>query len=357
MVIGQGVQAYSLVQATVRALYADLLSTQDWDALIQAPDQDAVLTFLSKTTYAPYLQIDRSLLTPRRTVYQIRWHLAGVYAKLIRISKEPGRSLLTQLWHHYEVDNIKGALRGVEAGVSWDQVLHLLYPMGKYIEVDVADLEKMVRAPSVARAVQVLQGTSYYDIMAHALTRYHEEQNLFPLEVALDLGYRRNLWESIDQLHGHDREMALRTVGTALDNDNLLWAIRYHVYHHMSEAEIVNYTLPLGYEVEDADIRAIARGEDVASVVFRIHPDLREQLQGVTLESGEGLGKLEEALSRLLLTRCRKMFIGSPFHIGLPLAYVWLNEYEIRDLTVVVEAKASGLSPDVWESMLLMPTL
>jgi vacuolar-type H+-ATPase subunit C/Vma6 len=215
----------------------------------------------------------------------------------------------------------------------------------------------MVRAPDVAHAVETLRGSYYYDILSHALTRYEEEQNLFPLEIALDLGYRRDLWDHIYRLHGLDREMALKTVGTVLDNDNLLWAIRYRVYHHLSEVEIINYTVPIGYEVEDADIHAIAHGENIGRVVFRIHPELREPLQGVALESGEGLEKLEDELNRLLLTRCRKLFVGSPFHIGLPLGYVWLNEYEIRDLTIVVEAKASEIAPEIWKPMLLMPAL
>lgn len=357
MGIGSGVQAYAMVQATVRALYADLFSTDDWDALIQTPNYDGVLAFLNRTLYASYLQIDRPLLTPRRITYQIRQHLADVYAKLIRIMPEPGKLLMRQLWHHYEVDNIKVALRGVEAGSSWEQVLHLLYPMESYIEVDLDDLARMVDAPDVPHAIEALRGTYYYDILDHALARYVEEQTLFPLEVALDLGYRRDLWVCINQLRRRDHQMALATVGTALDNDNLLWALRYRVYHSLSEVEIVNYTLSVGYEVADADIRAIARGEDIGSVIFRIHPRLREMLQGVDFDSGPGLGKLEAALNHMLLSRCRKMFLGSPFHIGLPLAYVWLNEYEIRDLTVVIEAKASGVPEAMWEPMLLMPAL
>jgi vacuolar-type H+-ATPase subunit C/Vma6 len=355
MAPSQGVHAYALVQATVRALYADLLSEQAWASLIQTPDRAAMLTFLNRTVYAPYLQIDQALLTPRRIAYQIRLHLADVYAKLIRITPEPGKSLLRQLWHHYEVDNIKVALRGVETGASWNQVLHLLYPMEKFTEVGIEDLERMVRSPNVPHAVTSLKGTYYYNSLDHALARYEEEQNLFPLEVALDLSYRRDLWGIIDRFRSHDRAMALRTVGTVLDNDNLLWAIRYRVYHHLSEVEIVNYTLPVGYEVADSDIRAIARGDDIGQVVFRIHPELRASLQGVTFESGQGLRRLEMALERLLLERCRKVFLGSPFHIGLPLAYVWLMEYEIRDLTVVIEAKASGMAAEVWAPMLLMP--
>ena len=351
-----GVMAYSLTQATVRALYSDLLSPTTWEALIRAQGYDATLGVLGDTIYGPHLEIDRPLLTPRRTVYQIRRHLAEVYEKLVRIAPDAARPVIGELWHHYEVDNIKVTLRGVEAGASWDQVLHLLYPMDKYVSVSVEMLERMVYTGTIHRAVEVLQGTPYYAILDHAMTRYEEENSLFPLEVALDLGYRRDLWASIFRLSRRDREMALKTVGTVLDNDNLLWAIRYRVYHHLSEVEIINYTLAIGYQVKEADIHAIAHGASIADIVFRIHPELQDDLRGVSFESGEGLARLEQALLRLLIARCRRMFLGSPFHIGLPLAYVLLSEYEIRDVTVIVEAKASDVSSEVFAPMLLMPT-
>ncbi len=357
MSIGLGVQAYALAQATVRALYSDLLSQAQWDDLIRTSDYDGVLALLSKTVYGATLQIERSLLTPRRAAYQIRFHLADVYAKLIRITPPQARSVLTTLWHHYEVDNIRVALRGVEAGATWDQVLHLLYPMPRYVEVTLERMEKMVRSGSVTGAVSVLRGTQYHSLLNHALTRYEEERSLFPLEVALDLGYRRNLWDVVHSLGKQDREMALKTIGMVLDIDNLLWALRFRVYHHLSEVEIINYTLPMGYEVADDDVRLIARGGDSAQAVFRAYPELRESLRGMSFSTGEELGKLEQALLRSLIARCRQMFVGTPFHIGLPLAYVLLNEYEIRDVTLLIEAKAAGTPSSVFVPMLLMPSI
>ena len=38
-------------------------------------------------------------------------------------------------------------------------------------------------------------------------------------------------------MKGRDHEQALRTVGISLDVDNLLWAIRYRVYHQLSSQD------------------------------------------------------------------------------------------------------------------------
>jgi vacuolar-type H+-ATPase subunit C/Vma6 len=37
-------------------------------------------------------------------------------------------------------------------------------------------------------------------------------------------------------------------------------------------------------------------------------------------------------------------FVGDPFHIGLPLAYLVLSDLEIQDLTVLIEAKSAQVA-------------
>ncbi len=354
----KGLKAYALVNATVRALYSMLLEPETWSALIQAQSFDAVLSVLSKTVYGPHLHIDRQVLTPRRTVYQISWHLTNVYRKIIRLTPEPGRELLIQLWQLYEVDNLKAVLRGVETGASWNQVRYLLHPIpDQHVTLTESDMETVLHSEDMATAIHHVRHTPYYDTLAHALERYQTEKNLFPLEVALDLDYRRQLWQTVNQLKGLDHEQALRIVGTLIDVDNLLWAIRYRVYHHLSVEEIINYTLPFGYRVQDADIQAIAEGQDIKQVMQRVYPELTlsdlpwtESLTDIP--SGQGLPALEQALAQHIIKLCRKTFLGYPFHLGVPLAYLQINEYEIKDLTVLIEAKASRLPQHIFTPML-----
>jgi len=350
--------AYALIHATTRALYSQMLSAPVWNTLIHAPDFDTLLSELTKTVYGPYLQLDRQLLTPRRVVYQVKCHLAHIYTKLIRIAPDPAKQLLRQLWLVYEVDNLKAALRGIETGASWEQVLFLLSPIPSHASLSAADMETMVRAGDVVRAVERLKNTRYYDTLAHALERYQTEHNLFPLEVALDLDYRRELWQSIQQLSDEDRKYALQIVGTALNVDNLLWALRYRLYHHLSEEEIINYTLPLGSQITSDHIRAIAVGENLGEVVAQIYPKLPAQILNALNTGAEGLRTLELALQRHIVKICRSVFIGYPFHIGIPLAYLQLNTHEIRDLITVIEAKASQMPASTFVPLLeLYPLL
>ena len=347
------VSGYSQTQAVVRARYSTLLDANDWTALVECRDLDTLISLLSKTAYAPYLQIASEQLTARRLEYQIRWRLARDFEKLMKLTPEPGRQVIVSLWRSYEVDNLKAALRGVETGASWDQVRHLLSPMAADITLSMGLLEGMVRSGSVALAIERVAQTPYYPTLVHALERYYTEHNLFPLEVALDLEHRRDLWRSVQVLSGRDHDEALRLVGTILDNDNLMWALRYRVYHRLSEQEIVNYTLPFGYKVRDEDIRAIAVGEDVQQVILHLYPQLGDLGPLPDLGTG-GLRLLEHFQQTRLAELCRATFARSPFHVGLPIAYLLLCEIEIRNLTTAIEGKASGLAPEVFEALLVL---
>jgi vacuolar-type H+-ATPase subunit C/Vma6 len=46
-------------------------------------------------------------------------------------------------------------------------------------------------------------------------------------------------------------------------------------------------------------------------------------------------------------------FVGDPFHIGVPLAFLVLSDLEIQDLTVLIEAKSSGMSEEDFQPYLL----
>jgi vacuolar-type H+-ATPase subunit C/Vma6 len=110
----------------------------------------------------------------------------------------------------------------------------------------------------------------------------------------------------------------------------------------LSEEEIINYTLAFGYHLSDEDVRAIAAGVDIAHIVEKIYPSL-ENINSLVQSPQHGLPILEMLIQRLLADQCRAVFTGYPFHIGLPLACLVLTELEIRDLTVLIEAKSSQM--------------
>src|SRR5215213_11608224 len=357
-----GVTGYAAISARVRAMYADLLTPQDWARLNDSPDFPTLFSSLKTTAYGPYLEgLKDKEITSKRVINQVKRKLADAYYSVIQMAPENTRPLVKQLYRYYETGNLKAVLRALvtvstwktDETSLWDRVRDVLFPLGA---ASTLPAQAMIESGNVATAVDLLRGTPYEEALSFAMKRYSAEQNLFPLEVALDLSYWRRLWSEAKKLAGQDREQATKIIGSLLDMNNLMWAIRYKVYHKLSEEEIINYTLPFGYRVQDSDIRAIAAGADVASVINRVFPGIPDV--NALLENPQaGLPKLEVLLKRQVIKQCLAAFVGNPFHIGIPLAFLVLSDIEVQDLIVLIEAKSSNMPEDEYRPFLLKADL
>ena len=119
------------------------------------------------------------------------------------------RPILKQLYRYFEVQNLKAILRAVIIDPSWERAQDVLFPMG---EMTVLPAQAMLESGSVGAAIELLQNTPYYDTRLAFMKRYSAEQNLFPLEVALDLYYWRQLWSEAKKLPGQDRVQATKII-------------------------------------------------------------------------------------------------------------------------------------------------
>jgi V/A-type H+-transporting ATPase subunit C len=355
-----GVSGYAAISARVRAMYSSLLSPADLARLSDAADFPSLMAQLKSTAYGPYLEsLKDKDVTPRRVLSQIKNRLADSYTSVIGMAPEHTRPLLTQLYRYFEVGNLKAVLRGIVTGSShgadeflWERVRNVLFPFGSK---SVLPAQAMLETGSVASAVELLHGTKYETTLSFAIKRYSAEQNLFPIEVALDLNYWRELWQEAKKMPEQDREQALRVVGSLIDMNNLMWAIRYRIYHHLSEEELINYTLPFGHRVRDEDVRAIAAGADIAAIVQRLYPGIAN-VNALLDEHRSGLPKLEYELKRYMMKQCMSAFSGNPFHVGIPLAFLILSDLEIQDLTVLIEAKSTQMPDEEFRPFLLGAT-
>lgn len=352
-----GVSAYAAINARVRVMYSYLLDHANLAPLSEAPDLFSLVEQLKHTAYADELEaIKERDLTAPPVIQALKRRLAGAYSAVIHAAPDHARRVLRQLYRRYEISNLKAIFRGLATGASadeeialWDRVRPLLFPFGP---ATVIPAQQMLEAGSVAAGAEFLRGTPYYEVVSFALKRYSAEKSLFPVEVALDLYYWRTLWQEARKLPPQEQGPALRVIGSLIDTNNLMWIIRYRTYQDLSEEELINYTLPFGYRVRDEDIRAVAAGGAVESVLTRLYPDVAD-LSTLLQDPRQGLPTVERELTRHVMKQCAAAFVGNPFQIGVPLAYLVLHDLEIQDLVVLVEAKASDLSSDEFGPFLL----
>lgn len=346
-----GVQAYAMINSRVRAMYGRMINRVTWTRLLSCGDRDALINTLSETAYGPFLtDLLYTTLTTRRVEYEIRKHLAHDFKTIITYAPPYAQPLMKQLFRLYEVDNLKAVLRGIAINATWERVRYMLFPMDTFPTLP---YQSMVEAKSIPAAVEIIRNTPYNRTLSLAMDRYLSENSLFPIEVALDLDYWQSVWQEVNNLPATDREISKSMIGLIIDRINLTWAARYRIYYHLSEEEIINYTLGFGYKIDDEFIRAIASDHELPSLVIQAYPKIVDTVSFKKTPI-ENLPLLEVSLQRLFMEKCKAAFIGSPFNIGVMQAYLFLLEFEVQDLIVLLEAKSLGIPSEEYEPFLVV---
>jgi V/A-type H+-transporting ATPase subunit C len=200
---------------------------------------------------------------------------------------------------------------------------------------------------SINSLVERLNGTHYINPLRNAFASYEREHSLFPLEIALDIRYYRDIASAIRKLQGDERAEAQRIFGTWLDILNILWAFRHKVFYGLSVEEIVNYTLWRTYRTDINLVREIALGADPRDILYRVWGTAID----LTLIESAGsdfqmMPKLELTLQRFWRNLASKEMGGYPFKLGSIIGYLVLEETEIHELVTLLESKGMGWSPD-----------
>lgn len=341
MATGLDAVRYSATNAQVRGLASQLLSDETWQALQSAEDLGIALSILRTTPYADIVQSieSRGDISLENLERRLSARAARNVRRAMTFVTGAQRGLLQVWWQHFELENLKALFRGFDQGLTPDAIRRFLVPMDESSRLP---WEALIHIQSVPGLIDRLTGTHYGVPLRNALPAYQHSGSLFPIEIALDIRYYRDLAAAISALGGPDLEDARRVFGTRLDMLNILWAFRHRVYYRLSAEEIVNYTLWQTFRTDTNLIRDIALGARPEEILDRVWG--RGTVDLSLLERAEEetsmVTMLELTLERFWWRLARASMRGYPFRLGMVLGYLVTQEIEISDLVTLLEAKA-----------------
>ena len=334
--MSQRVVRYSRPNAELRGMIARLLSAEQLQVLAASPELEGVLRALSDTPYRAgvtgILERGVTLAAAERAVLS---SLVDAHRRAALLVQGGGVDLVLEMARRMELDNLKAILRAKARGEPAEAVRPLLVPLGGLSDLPIEELLRAEDPEAVARG---LAQTEYDRVLLGTLPRYATEHSLFPVEIALDLHYYRQLWSVVQGLRGLDRRVVDRIMGIRYDALNVDWIIRYRLVYRLSPEEVFNYTLPYGRRIDDDDVRRAASSEGIDGIAAALPDPYRALLLSVT-RGPDPVGQAGVALQRYLVAVARSSLAGYPFHLGVAVAYLWLKESEVHDLRAIMEGK------------------
>jgi len=278
--------------------------------------------------------------------------VADNYQKVMVFTSGKVRALLLVWWQHFELENLKTVLRGFDQKISPENIRAFLIPLG---ERHTLPWDALLHEHSMDGLIDRLARTRYGSVLRAAYRLYKRDGSLFPMEIAADIRYYRDLAAAIMHLKGKDGEDARCVLGTRLDMLNILWAFRHRIYYNLSPEEIINYTLWHTPRTDTDLVRDIALGASPSDILTRVWGEGTFDLSFLEDIENEAqmMPGLELTLQRYWWTLANHAMSGYPFGLRALLGYIVLNEMEAQDLVTVLEGKRMGWSRERINNLLI----
>jgi len=342
--------------ARLRGMRANLLPSSFYNRLVEAEDIGQTVKELMTTEYAADLE---SELVHGRTAavvdVALKDNMVRAYRKVLSFLHPSARTLLSTLLGRWDVFNIKTILRGAHNHVPHDEVKESFFPAGYLSE---EELEALARFEDVGAIVDTMAmwGLPYAAPLRRAFPDYSRDNNLAPLELALDQQY--TAWAS-SRLHGPsaDVDIARRILGMQIDTSNLVMVLRL-LKADIGATQALNYFLEGGRAIRKDLFLELARMSDVDEVLDRLkrtmYAGALDEAALKYLESNS-ITVFERALEEQLMRRALMAGVKDPHGVGVAIAYLYGKQNEITNLRIVVKGIAVGMPADrVREELILV---
>jgi vacuolar-type H+-ATPase subunit C/Vma6 len=319
--MSSALRRYANLNARIRARLARLPGRRHLETLAAYPDESSLRRELA--AFGATAELDAVLAT---------------FDVVLGLLDGTARDVVESYRARYECENLKLLLRAVELRTPYDELRPLLYAVGDLGPGDKA--QELLGASTLVDAVSLLPPVPFGLLLRrHVRSAGAAGTERFRLESVAEREVYERLWEKVSRLDTRDRESAVRILGTKLDCVNLGRAARLRVYHALAPEEVLLYAIRGGRFLGSAERAVLAEVPPGRWSAALAHTPYR-----FVLGEAETPPALELSLERLLARETCRELSRNPFCIGIPLAYLILEETLTADLRRLCEGKHFGWS-------------
>jgi V/A-type H+-transporting ATPase subunit C len=341
---------YPAINAKIRAITGKMLTEEDFQRLLGCGSVQEVFNYLyNHTYYRENLEKLSGIEIHRRQLEQnLKKSIIEDYHLLSRYLRGGSKEFFKQLFSKFEIEDLKMLLRTIliehDEGYLKESLIYL--GSDHYI-----DLHKLTNINSYSGLLTLFKKTRYYEVLKRFVDRYEKDRNLFPIEMSLDFQYFSLLEETGKKLGRIDYRYVEELIGAQVDLLNIQWVYRIKKYYNLSSAQILNYIIPFHYRVTREEFKNMSRVKDPDGMANYISYPVYRDLFAKAVAGNNIV--FERYFLSYLLQKAIKLKSTSVLNIGTLIAYLFIKEYEIRDIITVVEGVRYSLTKDEIKKFLI----
>ncbi len=335
---------YAGLRAKLSAMAKRFLTSEDYNALMSKKSVPEITAYLQQTDmYATALEgVNSEELHRRDLETLLKKDLVEDVKKIFTFFVTADRSFSLYIMRMYEVENLKLALRNALVEKEFKKNIEEL--KAKFYSLESKALVDPVKVASATTREEILtslEKTPYYEVIRNAFESYKgEAPNLIgSIENGLDRWWFFGVLKSAQNLDYDDFFTVKEIMGERADLTNVEWILRAKAFYSLSEEELYNSLIPVGFKMQKDDYHRLcgARSFDEAlgflseSAYTKIFKSLQEERDATPEMATQAMRKYLYQKYKSAVSVLGGFSIAPFFH------YLFLKEYEIMDITTIVE--------------------
>ena len=337
------VQKYGFINAKLRARISKILPEALSSEMARAKSLTEAVELLRGTDFAVVESIYGRTGDIKSAEMELARKEARLYLELEALTKDEVQGIVFALAERFEIENLKHALRLWFDARIRGRKIDVGYLIRDRVHRDLP-LDRIVNATGLEEAAEALGGTPYGELVGQCTAEVAQSRSLFPVEIALDHYFYRQLLARVEGLVTRDREIARRMIGAEIDLANINWLIRFKGFYKLAPEQALACAIPAGIHLSPQAVAEAYASDNPSTVLTELVRRRYPGLSGLLApkeheESYPRLVMIERILAEILMLEVRHLLAGYPFTIGIVLAYFVLKAAEIRRIMTILNAK------------------
>ncbi|RVU55680.1 V-type ATPase subunit [Anaerosphaera multitolerans] len=316
------------VNAKVGKLNSKLLKDNDYIELSHLKSVKEIIGYLQNNS-----EIGSQLNLYDRTYevqYKMRQYRKRQLEKVSHYFSGDYRKFSEALMSEFEIVDIKRILRALKQKELSDFDLKKL---------QVEESFKLTEDSTLHSFINSLKHSRYYKVL-HAYENESDDVILFYMEMNLDKLYYNSLVESSKTLPKKDYGSVLKLVGSKIDLLNINWIYRGLKHYNLLPEELINFCILGGNKLKYEDLKKLCYVENVDGLVEQV---LNSEYKFLFDSENTDI-YMDRRLRRYLYYLAKRESKKGNLTIGKYLAYTFLLDFEVKDISSIMETTRFDIS-------------
>lgn len=328
------------VYAKTSGMKAKLLDESDFAQLVRKQTVREIYDYLLDCpSYGVHLAIMKGQTVHRGDV-ELALYKSNIQT-ILKIFHYLGwdyKEFLKSYLKKYEIEDIKLAIESVLGRTKITDLDNHILSDAAFSDLDTQALFAQDTLPKV---MEVLKGTEYYRLLEPYVSQVDSKFGFY-VEMILDRYYYGRLLKSMKELPQKDAARAKELLQRNIDLYNLEWIYRARKFYDVSKEEMLNFTLDGGKKFPYKELKSLIYDSSFEAMVDIIN---KTEYAFLFHHGGQDMDLyMERRIERYMYFKSKSLYQRSILDFGKVFAFILLQEFEVKDITSIIECKRYKLS-------------